>query len=169
MAHRILLSIRQNAIALTALFVSLGGASYAAMKIPAHSVGTKQLRNGGVTSKKLARHSVTASKLDPKSIAGHIVAWAQVSAQGQPIASNPQATVSLKNPSEGLFHVSWQRNLPSSCIAIANPANVGSAQPETANTLGPVTSGQFSDLIVFTFDGHGARVPETFNVVVVCP
>ena len=41
--------IRHNAIALTALFVALGGTSYAAFSLPAGSVGTKQLRNGAVT------------------------------------------------------------------------------------------------------------------------
>ena len=45
--------IRHNAIALLALFVALGGTSYAAFSLPAGSVGTKQLRNGAVTSKKI--------------------------------------------------------------------------------------------------------------------
>lgn len=37
-----------------ALFVALGGTSYAAMTIPAHSVGTQQLKNGAVTRSKLS-------------------------------------------------------------------------------------------------------------------
>ena len=41
--------IRHNAI-LTALFVVLGGTSYVVFSLPAGSVGTKQLRNGAVTS-----------------------------------------------------------------------------------------------------------------------
>jgi hypothetical protein len=41
------------AISLIALFVALGGTSYAAMTLPANSVGTKQLKNGAVTSAKL--------------------------------------------------------------------------------------------------------------------
>lgn len=40
-------------ISLIALFVALGGTSYAAIKLPANSVGTKQLKNGAVTSAKL--------------------------------------------------------------------------------------------------------------------
>lgn len=37
-----------------ALFVALGGTSYAATQLPAHSVGTQQLRNGAVTQAKIA-------------------------------------------------------------------------------------------------------------------
>jgi hypothetical protein len=42
-----------NAIALTALFVALGGSSYAALSLPRGSVGTTQLRAGAVTSAKV--------------------------------------------------------------------------------------------------------------------
>jgi hypothetical protein len=42
-----------NAISIVALFVALGGASYAAMKVPKHSVGTRQLKNDAVTSSKV--------------------------------------------------------------------------------------------------------------------
>jgi hypothetical protein len=41
-------------IALIALFVALGGTSYAALSLPPNSVGTRQLKNGAVTSKKVA-------------------------------------------------------------------------------------------------------------------
>lgn len=43
--------LRRNAIALLALFVALGGASYAAIRVPANSVGTKQIRNGSLLAR----------------------------------------------------------------------------------------------------------------------
>jgi len=43
-----------NAAATIALFVALGGTSYAALSLPAGSVGTRQLRSGAVTEAKLA-------------------------------------------------------------------------------------------------------------------
>lgn len=44
-----------NVVATLALFIALGGASYAALKLPKNSVGTKQLKNGAVTQKKISR------------------------------------------------------------------------------------------------------------------
>jgi hypothetical protein len=41
-------------ISVIALFVALGGTSYAAVAIPTNSVGTAQLKNGAVTAAKLA-------------------------------------------------------------------------------------------------------------------
>lgn len=38
-----------NVVATIALFIALGGASYAAVALPAHSVGTRQLKGGAVT------------------------------------------------------------------------------------------------------------------------
>lgn len=44
---------RRNAVAYLALCVSLGGTSYAALKLPRNSVGTKQLRAEAVTGAKV--------------------------------------------------------------------------------------------------------------------
>ena len=52
------------ALALVALFVALGGTSYAALSIPANSVGSKQLKKNAVTTKKIKNHAVTAVKIN---------------------------------------------------------------------------------------------------------
>ncbi|MGZ4174376.1 MAG: hypothetical protein ACXVQR_07850 [Solirubrobacteraceae bacterium] len=44
---------RRNAIAIVALFVALGGTSYAAFGVPNNSVGSAQIRNGAIPSGKL--------------------------------------------------------------------------------------------------------------------
>ena len=49
-----------NALACVALFVALGGTSYAAVKLPANSVGTKQLKGNAVTSAKVKNKSLQA-------------------------------------------------------------------------------------------------------------
>jgi hypothetical protein len=169
MTH-LLAHVRNNAVAYLALFVALGGTSYAAFSLPANSVGSRELRNGAVTSHKLAKHAVTAATLDPKSIAGHIADWAQIRADGHVTSSSPKASVSSTDPARGLFRVSWHRSLPQSCVAFANPANVPTVLGQaTAETFGPDGRGRSSSLLVETFDASGNNVPENVNVVVICP
>ena len=50
-------------IALIALFLSLGGTSYAAINLPAKSVKSKQLATGAVTTAKIKAGAVTTAKL----------------------------------------------------------------------------------------------------------
>ena len=53
--NRIASHLRSNAVAYLALFVALGGTSYA-FAVPRNSVGTRQIRN----------HAITPVKLDPR-------------------------------------------------------------------------------------------------------
>jgi len=48
-------------IAFLALLIALGGTSYAAIKLPANSVGSKQIKKNAVTGKKVKDRSLTAS------------------------------------------------------------------------------------------------------------
>jgi hypothetical protein len=58
-------------VALVALFVALGGGAYAALKLPANSVGAAQLQKSAVTPSKLSPAAKTAlSKPGPKGPAG---------------------------------------------------------------------------------------------------
>ena len=50
-------------VALIALFVALGGTSYAAVILPADSVGTKQIKNGSVNGAKIKNSSVTGADI----------------------------------------------------------------------------------------------------------
>lgn len=53
--HSILLSLRSNAIALVALFVALGGTSYAVTQLPKDSVGARQVKNGSLSANELSK------------------------------------------------------------------------------------------------------------------
>ncbi|HEY7631380.1 MAG TPA: hypothetical protein VH817_11790 [Thermoleophilaceae bacterium] len=53
--------LRRNLVAYLALFVALGGTSYAAVKLPKNSVGTRQLKRGAVTAAKIKPHSLLLS------------------------------------------------------------------------------------------------------------
>ena len=53
-------------ISMIALFVALGGTTYAAAtSVPVNSVGTPQLKNLAVTTPKIANAAVTAAKINP--------------------------------------------------------------------------------------------------------
>ena len=47
--------LRRHHIGLLALFIALGGTSYAAAKLPKNSVGSRQIRSGAVTQSKLEK------------------------------------------------------------------------------------------------------------------
>jgi hypothetical protein len=52
-----------NVMASVAVFIALGGASYAAVKLPQNSVGTKQLKKSAVTTQKIRNGAVTGAKV----------------------------------------------------------------------------------------------------------
>jgi hypothetical protein len=53
-----------NVVATLALFIALGGASYAALKIPKNSVGPAQLKANAVNSSKVKPNSLTGADID---------------------------------------------------------------------------------------------------------
>jgi hypothetical protein len=58
MTRRVLSYVRHHHIALLALFVALGGTSYAATRLPRNSVGTKQIKKNAVTTRKVKDSSL---------------------------------------------------------------------------------------------------------------
>jgi hypothetical protein len=92
-------------LALVALFVALGGTSYAALSIPANSVGSKQLKKNAVTTKKIKNHAVTAAKINTTGLtvpnATHAgsatsagsVDGSQVTTLSKPLLSNTTTTI----------------------------------------------------------------------------
>jgi hypothetical protein len=65
MARKLGTHIRSNLVGYLALFIALGGTSYAAIKLPTGSVGTKQLRSNAVTSPKIKNRSLRATDFAP--------------------------------------------------------------------------------------------------------
>ena len=104
---------RGNAIAYLALFVTLGGTSYAAVVLPAGSVGARQIHN----------HSITPVKFDRTTIGGSVRYWARIGASGQVVASRPRVRVVVwYSRSDRLFAggtISWGKPIPSGCFSLA--------------------------------------------------
>lgn len=61
--HRLSAHLRGNAVAYAALFVALGGTSYAAVRLEPNSVTTKTIAKRAVTNAKLAPNSVTSGNV----------------------------------------------------------------------------------------------------------
>jgi hypothetical protein len=93
--------LRRHHIGIIALFVALGGTSYAATQLPANSVGTRQIRSGAVTPAKLSPGlQAQLPKTTPKAQA----AWrdptiaAAISAAGQTVVAQKVVTVMADAP-----------------------------------------------------------------------
>ncbi len=69
MSNRFRLS-HATIVAYLALFVALGGTTYAATSLPANSVGNAQLRNGAVSTAKLHDQAVTGAKVASHTLTG---------------------------------------------------------------------------------------------------
>ena len=157
--NRALNHFKSNVIAYLALFVALGGTSYAATTLGPGSVGTRQLKN----------HSVSPVKLQKSSIGGYVRDWAKIDATGRISGSRPRAhLISWNESSTGVPGgiVSWGKPIPASCFAVA-----------TSSTLAPRAA--FASAVVLSAGknaGHlvGVQVrlsaPQTaVNVAVICP
>ncbi|MHB8660058.1 MAG: hypothetical protein ACYC91_19390 [Solirubrobacteraceae bacterium] len=159
--------IRHNAIALLALFIALGGTSYAALNLPAGSISTRELHNGAVTNKKLANASVTPAKFDGRAIGGSVRHWAHVSQLGQILGGGKGARAS----GGPIFQVSWGDRFSSRCAALVTPAGNAGASP-IADTTGvaviqPGTARGSTVVNVTTYVG-GTATAAPFYIAVIC-
>jgi hypothetical protein len=68
MITRLGVYLRRNHLGMLALFVALGGTSYAATKLPSNSVGTAQIKANGVGSSEIKSNSITSPKVKDGSL-----------------------------------------------------------------------------------------------------
>jgi hypothetical protein len=165
---RILNHVCSNLVGYLALFVAVGGTSYAAFSLPAGSVGTRELHNGSVTSKKIANRSITPIKFDPSTIGGSVRHWAHVSQDGQVLGGSRGAHVAGGGP---IFHVSWGDRFSSRCAPLVPPAGNAGTSP-IADTAGvvvvePGSANGTTVVYVTTYIG-GAATSAPFYVAVLC-
>jgi hypothetical protein len=112
-------------VAFIALFVAIGGSSYAVTRLPAKSVGTKQLRKGAVKNTNLANGAVTGAKVKNGSLTAadiQVASLAGITAANATNATHAGAAGAL----DKVFYVSRPGSVP------AAPAPV---PPETTSTI----------------------------------
>jgi hypothetical protein len=151
---------RRNAIALVALFVALGGTSYAAFGVPINSVGSAQLRNGAIPSSKLTLGNKNylrlgfgapaAAILDTVSLAGSQTV-APNTAPGQQLAGNNTQYTQTGNTSDLAFGVATV-TVPAACTSASVDAYVGNLLIAS----GKITEGNFGNAQTIGMRPEGA-------------
>lgn len=160
MLTRLTRSIRHNIVAYTALFIALSGTSWAAVNLPAGSVGSKQLRN----------HSITPSKFNPQYINGTVRAWAVVAPNGTIQSGAGKPTVLVVKNTPGLYVLKWKKVATPSqrgCFAIGGLTDEAGQGGTAEPSLG-VLSKKVWAVDVGTFGPQGQRMPQYFYAAVVC-
>lgn len=153
--NRLLAFGRTNAIAIVALFVALGGTGYAAVNLPAGSVGGRALRN----------HSITPNKFDRSAIGGYVRYWARIGASGQVISSRPRVRVLAWYKPPSLYaggQLRWRDPVSRSCFSIATAESFPGAAYASAITVSG-TRGFGTQVRV------GLSSPKPVDVAVICP
>ena len=119
--------LRRNAVAYLALFIALGGTSYAALKLPKNSVGTKQIKS----------KAVTKAKIDPKALAS---LKGPAGANGAPGAKGDKGD-------KGDRGIAGGTGAPSNSVS-ADPADVPMAATDTVLLTTTITTGSQQRIVV---------------------
>ena len=162
--------LRTHHIGLIALFVALGGTSYAAITLPANSVGNKQLKTGAVTLKKIERS--TRRKLEgdegptgatgPQGPAGARGAMGPRGPQG-PGAIRLDWSSSAPNdgaPTQTLYS-SLGLSVTASCVD-GNTVEPGLIYPRVRVLLGATGTGATAN-VTWTREGDNQAATSTFQ------
>ena len=180
-----------NVTSALALFVALGGTSYAAITLPRNSVGPKQIRSGAVGTSELRTGAVRSGDIRNRSVRlGDISTGARRSLRGQTGAAGPAGppgpTYRAAVPAGGTlqrgnavsvghqggtneYRVTFDREV-SSCVATATlaavPAGAGTDQPAPGRVT--VAHDQPTSVLVRTFAADGNPAEQPFNLIVAC-
>jgi hypothetical protein len=184
-------------VALLALFVALGGTSYAALKLPKNSVGAKQLKRNSVTSPKVKAGSLLLSDFKasertalqgpqgpegargpqgtqgPQGVAGAPATklWAKVSST-TPSFVRSSGTTGLEGPLAigltGVYRISFDQNV-SGCMPVASISTADGGQPPAGQFGTNNSAANPNAIVVSTYNAAGAAVnTQDFTVAVFC-
>lgn len=196
MSRRIIRYIRAHHIAFLALFLVLGGTSYAAASalVPKNSVGSPQVINGSLQTKDLSKKARAALKGNrgprgfqgPRGATGAQGAQGIQGAKGDPGTSATSLFATVKSTGALIngsgvtsvtgttspYHVIFNRDVsPSKCAAIAIDGTVDSASVSTVIPI-VVPTGPFggnpNGIDVYLRDLSNALVAGSFHLAVFC-
>jgi hypothetical protein len=108
-------------VACLALLVALGGTGYAAIKLPANSVGTKQLKRGAVTGVKVKSNTLTGTHVNESRL-GPVPS--ATSATSAPVSRLDYASAVVSIPTGGSTVTRGTVNCPTGLNAIGGGAKM---------------------------------------------
>lgn len=155
-------------VALIALFVALGGTTYAATSLPRNSVGTKQLKKNAVVSSKIKRGAVTARKIDTKGLSVPNAAQAANAREldghgpGDFLAATGTAADAARLG--GALPAAYQSRVTGTCGGGSGIAGIGSAGNVTCGTA-KFYSGRLVQQLPMTGTPTVATIPGVAHVV----
>ena len=148
--RRVIEHVRRNTVAYLALFVALGGTSYAALNLP--------------------NHSIAPVKLNPRLIGGYVRAWASVRADGRVVASGGGVRVLVDRfVGPGHYIINWRPRPTSPCESVGNVAlSQGALVPGYLITQAGGSKARGEQSVVQTYNAAGQPAALGFTVELVC-
>ena len=127
-------------VACVALFIALGGTSYAATKLAANSVGSKQIKSNAVTTAKIKGNAVTTAK-----IKNGAVTTAKLPDGAVTTAKLPDGAVTTAKIIDGAVSTTKFAAIPGARVRsnATQPINSSTLTPLTFNTVDQNTGGVF--------------------------
>jgi hypothetical protein len=179
-----------NVTATAALFVALGGVSYAAIRLPPGSVGTRQIRDGAVTRSKIdpvtrralagrtgpaglngapGVNGAAGPKGDPGSVgaAGSALAYAHVNDDGTFDPARSKNVIKSALFSTGIYCLSFSvtpSNVAATLVGVGVNGQIGTFYDPTTN--GCTIGANVYQIKIATSDAAGTSTNRSFDVLV---
>jgi hypothetical protein len=182
-----------NVVASLAMFVALGGTTYAVASLPRNSVGVKQIRTNAVGASELRRGAVRSAELRDRSIRVRDMSFAArsslrgapgppgpVGAAGPPgppgvplsaavgaggnVVGGTPGVLTRHDSGSGDYDVRFERDLQG-CRALATLSRVAPDEPQRGEITTATTA---RGVFVRTRSSSGAPMDLPFHLIVVC-
>ena len=180
-----------NVTVSVALFIALGGTTYAATSLPRNSVGSKQIRTNAVGASELRRNAVRSNEIRNRSInLRDIAPGARNSLRGSQGPQGPAGAAGTADraavDSGGGHNLGTARTVThaggsneytvefthdvSGCVYVATLAAVQNGPTLEQPPAGRITVAPAggANVLVKTYDAAGTGAPEPFHLLVAC-
>lgn len=173
-----------NVTATLALFVALGGTSYAALTLPANSVSTKQIKKGSVTLNRISSGARAAlkgqtGKTGPQGPAGPAgpaggstgsssVLWATILAPGGIVADRSSHALTSTPIQTGVYYVQFDRDVSKCAMQVTLGGDQGNALVPGEAAARSRDDLHTNEVTVNTYNSAGVASNRSFFLNVFC-